>query len=171
MAQSSDFLAAACVEWHPVFSLYHAIGTRAKTSPPFLSRTLQVNMAPPRTPTSPSILAARRSLLDVNDFAASIQRLQQVRIPLARKPFFRVYLMARTASATIRSSGSSQSMLSRAHADRRSARPLPRSAPCRLSPRHQRVSKSERLRVPNVVVVTFCPGVAAQHAFAVLLLL
>jgi len=42
--QGPDFQAAACVEWHPVFSLYHAIDARAKLSPMFLRRTLQVQV-------------------------------------------------------------------------------------------------------------------------------
>ncbi len=40
--QAPEFQAAAVVEWHPVFSLYHAIDDRANKSPMFLRRTLQV---------------------------------------------------------------------------------------------------------------------------------
>lgn len=75
--QSADFQAAACVEWHPVFSLYHAIAARGATSPLFLHRTLQTNLGPPRLPPCPSILSARRSMLDVDNIATSIARLQQ----------------------------------------------------------------------------------------------
>ena len=56
--QAPEFQAAAVVEWHPVFSLYHAIDDRANKSPMFLRRTLQV-LVNHHTRTSPPHVTPR----------------------------------------------------------------------------------------------------------------